>query len=385
MSGRALYCAVFLGLPLLVIAPGSPARAAESRTGVATQSGWWNRLQGPVDGEPEANPVRPFVPAVPDPATVPSDAIAVSAGGGQGDKVAAVGVDPAVSDGATVDAVSLRLVESPAGGANAGADTAAVVACPATAPWGPGKNAAWRDRPAADCGLASVDGVRASDGAWTFDLTPIVRLWTDPARPLANDGVVLAIDAARSPGLVQVSWNDVGTGTVRVEVTATPATPARAPDREAAGAGPAAPATAAPRPAMVAGSPLSARITSAAALAPALDGGGEAAAGGSEDAAAAGTAGPAAGPVGPAGPAAPGSNGAAVAARPAVGFWEHLSAPSALLAPIAAGLAILVGLVLGPLGRPSPVIRREGGLSRALARRAAAGGRAGLGSPAVRG
>jgi len=90
-------------------------------------------------------------------------------------------------------------------------------------------------------------------------------------------------------------------------------------------------------------------------------------------------------PVGATGPAAPGSNGEAVAARPAVGFWEHVPTPSALLVPVAAGLAVLVSLLLGPLGRPSPVFRREGGLSRALARRAAADGRAGLGPPAVRG
>src|SRR5581483_2976712 len=100
MNGRARRRAAFFGLSLLVIAPGSPARAAEDRAGVATQSGWWNRLQGPVDGEPEANPVRPLVPPGPTPATVPADAIAVGASGGQVDKVAAVGIDPAVSAGA---------------------------------------------------------------------------------------------------------------------------------------------------------------------------------------------------------------------------------------------------------------------------------------------
>src|SRR5579884_1305962 len=156
MSGRAHRRAAFLGLPLLIIASGSPARAADGRPGVATQSGWWNRLQGPADGEPSGNPVRPLVPAAPSSGTVPSDAIAVSAGGGQVDKVAAVGVDPQLTGGAGVEAVWLRLVESPAGGANVGAEGAAVLACPATAPWGPGNNAAWQDRPGADCGLASA-------------------------------------------------------------------------------------------------------------------------------------------------------------------------------------------------------------------------------------
>jgi hypothetical protein len=59
-------------------------------------------------------------------------------------------------------------------------------------------------------------------------------------------------------------------------------------------------------------------------------------------------------------------------ADPAVGFWEEIPTPIALLVPVAAGLVVLIGVVLGPVGRPSPVFRREGGLSRALARRAPA-------------
>ena len=68
-------------------------------------------------------------------------------------------------------------------------------------------------------------------------------------------------------------------------------------------------------------------------------------------------------------PARPGSHGPVLHARPAVDFWEHVPGATALLVPVAAGLAILVGLVLGPTGRPAPVFRRQGGLSRALARR----------------
>jgi hypothetical protein len=74
-----------------------------------------------------------------------------------------------------------------------------------------------------------------------------------------------------------------------------------------------------------------------------------------------------AGKVTPAAPAAgPGPEGQA---RPAVDFWERLPASTALLVPVAVGLAVLIGLALGPGGRPTPVHRREGGLSRALARR----------------
>src|SRR5689334_17063658 len=125
MCGRARPYAVFLGLFLLAGGPAWSLRAAgaESRSG-ATQSGWWNRLQGPAEGEPDGNPVRPFMPAVPRPPNVPADAIATSAGGGQVDKVAGVGIELALADGATVDGLVLHLQESQANGANTNADKA---------------------------------------------------------------------------------------------------------------------------------------------------------------------------------------------------------------------------------------------------------------------
>src|SRR5262245_32976152 len=232
MSGRArpeplrtARRALALGLLLLVSCPALPAQAAETR-GAATQDGWWNRLQGPAEGEPEGNPVRPLVPAVPKPPNVPADSIAAGATGGQVDKVAAVGIDVALADGATLETLTLRLKESPASGANVASDTARVVACPATAPWGPGQNAAWRDRPTADCSRGGVVGVRADDGTWTFDLAALGRLWADPSGPLAADGVVLSVDPAVSPS-AQVGWLNIESGSVGVELTATP--PAAAP------------------------------------------------------------------------------------------------------------------------------------------------------------
>src|SRR5437763_749430 len=215
MSGRARPHAVFLGL-LLAVGPVASARAASETRSAPTQSGWWNRLQGPAEGEPDGNPLRPLVPAVPKPPTVPADAIATSGGAGQVDKVAAVGIDLGLGGGAGVAGLVLRLVESKAEGANVGSDKAKVTACPATVPWGPSQNAAWRERPAADCKLGSADGVRAADGTWTFDLTAIARLWTGAAPVLAPNGVVLAADPAASPSPVQISWLDVDSGHVAV-------------------------------------------------------------------------------------------------------------------------------------------------------------------------
>ena len=195
MPGRARPEVLALAVLFLVSASAAPAQAIESR-GVATQDGWWNRLQGPQEGEPDGNPVRPLFPALPKPLNVPADAISAGATAGQVDKVAGVGIDVVLAEGATLDGLTLRLQESDASGANVGADKAKVLACPATSPWGTGQNGNWRDRPAADCSLGSAEGVRAADGTWTFDLAAIGRLWSDPFGARVSMGVHSSAPAA---------------------------------------------------------------------------------------------------------------------------------------------------------------------------------------------
>ena len=392
MSGRARRGAVLVGVLLAATGPVGPARAADgggAGHSRATQDGWWNRFQGLADGEPDGNPVRPLVPPMPGPPTVPADSIAAGAAGGQVDKVAAVAIELTLADGVTVGGLTLRLRESPAGGANVAADRAKVTACPATAAWGPGRNGAWHDRPVADCSLGSAEGVRAPDGTWTFDLTAIGRLWSDPVAPLAPNGVVLAVDPTGASSPVQVSWLDVETGNVSVELTGAPAGPATgdaASGPTAAGLGPAGAGPS--RAGEGDGSGSGAAGTAAGfAAAGAL---GTLAPAASDQPASAVAATPADGALGPgvagsrpgrsdeagsAPGASPGGVFPVVRARAAVGFWEHIPVTAALLLPVAAGLAVLVGLVLGPFGRPAPVFRREGGLTRALARRAAGDGR----------
>ena len=376
MSGRARLQVLALGLFFLLSASATPAQAAES-LGAATQDGWWNRLQGPQEGEPEGNPIRPLVPPLPKPPNVPADAIAAGATGGQVDKVAAVGIDLAMADGATLDGLVLRLKESDANGANVGADKAKVLACPATAPWGSGQNAAWRDRPVADCSLGSAEGARAADGTWTFDLAAIGQLWADLFAPLAAYGVVLSVDPAASPSSVQVSWLNFETGSVAVELAATPPTPGAAADGgpiafDPAGATPA-PTTSAPSLDSTADSQAFPGTGSGAAgsltypSGPAAD----ASTPSTSDISASGA--PPGSPAEATLAAAPDQPSPVLRARPAVGFWEHVPAPTALLVPVALGLAVFVSVTLGPAGRPSPVFRREGGLSRALARRTPGG------------
>ena len=376
MQSRARLEVLALALLFLLSASAAPAQAAESQ-GAATQDGWWNRVQGPQEGEPDGNPIRPLFPALPKPPNVPADAIATGATAGQVDKVAGVGIDVALADGATLDGLILRLKESDANGANVGADKAKVVACPATGPWGSGQNAAWRDRPVADCSLGSAEGTRDADGTWTFDLAAIGRLWADPFAPLPAYGVVLSVDPAGSPASVQVSWLNLDTGSLAVELSATPAAGGLA-DGGATAYDPAAADPAAP---------ASGPSVDSAASAPALSGSGSGVAAGSltyPSGPAADATTPAASDVSATGAppespaeatlaAAPDQPGPVLRARPAVDFWERVPAPTALLVPVALGLAVLVGVTLGPAGRPSPVFRREGGLSRALARRTPGG------------
>ena len=375
MSGRARLGVFTLALSFLLSASAVPAWAAESR-GAATQDGWWNRLQGPQEGEPDGNPIRPLAPALPKPPNVPADAISTGTTAGQVDKVAAVGIDLVLADGATLDALVLRLKETGAYGANVGADKAKVLACPATSPWGSGQNAAWRDRPVADCSLGSAEGVRAADGTWTFDLAALGRLWADPFAPIPAYGVVLSVDPAASPATVQVSWLNFETGSVAVDLAATPAAPGTAADSGPITYDPAATTATASEPSVdtAADSRAFPNAGSSAAAGsatytsgPAVDAGTPAA----SDISATGA--PPESPAEATLVAAPDQPGPVLRARPAVDFWEHVPAPTVLFVPVALGLAFLVSVTLGPAGRPSPVFRREGGLSRALARRTPGG------------
>jgi len=369
MSGRARLELLAFALLFLISASATPAQAAESRS-AATQDGWWNRLQGPQEGEPD-NPLRAVAPAIPKPPNVPADAIAAGATAGQVDKVAAVGIDVSLADGATLDGLVLRLKESDANGANIGADKAKVLACPATGPWGPGQNGSWRDRPPADCSLGSAEGVRAADGTWTFDLAALGRLWADPFAPTPADGVVLSVDPATSPSSVQVSWLNVDSGNIAVELAATPGVPAPADSGPVASdAVPATPAAAAAGSELDSVSrafPVTGGSTAAGSLAYSSGPAAVETAAATPDLSA--TAAPPESPGEATLTAAPAGPGPVLQARPAVDFWEHVPAPTALLLPVALGLAFLVSVTLGPAGRPGAVFRREGGLSRALARR----------------
>lgn len=375
MTGRARLKVFALAVSLLVSASAVPAQAVESRV-AATQDGWWNRLQGPQEDGPAGNPIGSVVPVLPVPTNVPADAISVGATAGQTDKIAAVGIDVVLADGASLDRLLLRLEESGASGANVGADKAKVVACPATSPWGPGQNANWQDRPVADCNLGSAEGARGDDGVWTFDLGAIGRLWADQFAPLPAHGVVLSVDPAASQSPVQVSWLNLETGKVGVESAATPPTGGTsdggpysadpspvAPAETGSGTAPDTSADSRAFPATGGGA------TATPDLASGTGTGADAATPAASDTSAIGVTPEPSPEAGLRASAATPDRPSVLQSRRAVDFWERVPAPTALLIPVALGFAFLIGVTLGPAGRPSPVFRREGGLSRALARR----------------
>jgi hypothetical protein len=346
-------------------AADAPAEASAAPPAAqVNQDGWWNRFQGPQEGEPAGNPIRPLVPRIPAPPNVPGDSIAVGASANQVDKVAAVGIDVSgLPVGSLVDVLKVHLKESTQNGANVNADMAKVSACPATTPWGPDKNANWADRPQADCGLGTVEGQRAG-GEWVFDLTALGMLWADPGSGTLPNGVVLSVEPV--PGTVQVAWTGLDAGGVTLEVAVS------APPDQGSASDPygsyteTAPATTTEAaPAFVPSeSELSYDAGSASSSTDTYSG----STSGLESAAPVESA-EAPAPAVPL-PANTSGGRTNLKTRP-VKVWGNLPPTSALLVPTVLTLALLLGWALGPSGRPLPAHGREGGLSRALARRRA--------------
>ena len=153
------------------------------------------------------------------PTTVPVDSLAVGHNLAQPDKVSAVGITLQAPAGATVETLSLTLKEAEGPGANIGAETAAVSACPITGPWEPIVNGNWADVPTYDCDLAKIAGKRSPDGMWAFDLRPIGEQWLNADFPLEQAGVLLLIEQATQP--TQVSFRSIKTGEFRLEFAVT--------------------------------------------------------------------------------------------------------------------------------------------------------------------
>jgi len=191
---RALFVAFVLGCAVSAV-PIGPEVAGAQQLGAVTvdRDGWWDRASDP--GRPPTSPGLPF--------PVPANALAVSASGGEPDKVAAVGILLDVEP-ERFQRLILHLKEVGDPGANVGNSAAAINACRITSSWASVKDGDWANRPAADLS-SCITGARSSEGVWSFDLSSFARSWL--AGSLAANGVLL-VENVNPPSTFQVAWGD---------------------------------------------------------------------------------------------------------------------------------------------------------------------------------
>ena len=204
--GRSLVAAgAVVGALGFALLPAEGQTDDSGTTATISKDGWWR-------------------PASPLPSTVPATAIAVSAQGGNDDKVAALGIDFHLSTEETLDSLKLTLVEDTTPGATYPPPDApreaqaAISACPITGIWVSEKGGDIAKKPAADCTTARGDGTRNADATWTFDLTSIAELWSSNA--IEQNGILL-VKRVAAPITFQISFKDLSTGTMRLQASTT--------------------------------------------------------------------------------------------------------------------------------------------------------------------
>ncbi|MDQ1374942.1 MAG: hypothetical protein QOJ09_2280, partial [Actinomycetota bacterium] len=170
----ALTCAI-----ASLLAPGAASAAADGIP--VTDVSWYNAAQ---PAAPAGAPVAPPKAPAPD---VPTGDFAVASQLGQVTRESFLHIDTsAIPAGSTVGSLVLTVKEDGAGG-NLNAAAAAVQAVPATGFFSGGvAGAPIAEAPSVDA-AAAVDGKRGADGAWTFEIGPIVGKWLDGS--LANNGI----------------------------------------------------------------------------------------------------------------------------------------------------------------------------------------------------
>lgn len=329
LLGRSLVAAgAVVGVLGVALLPAA-GQTDSGTTATITKDGWWR-------------------PASPLPSTVPANAIAVSANAGAEDKVAALGIDFHLSTEEMLDRLTLTLTEDTTPGATypppqapseAGPAQPAVSACPITGIWVAEHAGDIGKKPTADCTIARSDGERNADGTWTFNLTSIAELWASNA--IEQNGILL-LERVNQPTSFQISYKDLSTGTPRLsaettfiesETTTTEDTFFEEETTETTSGNfftdinESAEGTN--------DTPFGIVETTTTTAAPTTT-------------------------------IPQGSNEPVVNRKPTKG---ELPLGTLLLFPLALGLALVGGLVLGPAGDPATTRRREGGLSRALERR----------------
>jgi hypothetical protein len=197
---------MLVGAAVTAWLPGGPARGQTGAV-LVDRDGWWSRANG--GDVPLTAPSLPF--------PVPDKAIAVAASNGEPEKMAAVGivldVDPAKFQRlvlnlaeVTDQGANVGVVANPAGGTAGGA----VDACLVTGAWTTTKKGAWPNRPTIDA-TACVPGARSAEGVWSFDLTPFARRWLAGEVPPNGVGLIEHVDP---PVSFQVAWGDRTTSSI---------------------------------------------------------------------------------------------------------------------------------------------------------------------------
>jgi hypothetical protein len=306
-AASAVVPVLFLFFPLLT--------AAVPRNAAVPNEAWWNYYT--------------LEPTVGTPTTVPSDAIGVGNLIGSSDKVAAIGLKLNAEPGSRLDALTLSLKESDAPLANVNAASAKVQACAITGPWAPAMNSDWNSVPSYDCDLGRVVGKRSDDGTWTFDLAPLGKQWIDSDFPLEQSGVIFFVPEASQP--TQISFRSIRTGEFRLEFAVS------------------APAESEPGEPVVIGALPKPEVPA-----------------------------PAVAPQAPAAPA-DGAEPAILEAAPVQNRTEQVGKTDTLgnlpwatwlLVPLVVALAVIVSRALSPDAGSSKPRKRDGAVTRALARRA---------------
>ena len=214
-----LFKLIVAACALLVVLPLSGTAAQGAGPATVDKEGWWNRFSGATS--PPESPLRGTAPNPAAPAPeVPEGAIAVGARLGQADKVAALGIVLDAERGATVNRFVLTLKEAEGQGAQQRSEAAKVLACPITSFFAPEANGDFANVPEADCDVAQVEGARADDGTWTFDLAPIAAAWLDPFGAVAANGVRFDPVIENPATSFQVSWGGMEDAVLDVDVTA---------------------------------------------------------------------------------------------------------------------------------------------------------------------
>ena len=208
MRRRAL---VLIALTALLSLSSAIASHAQVQTGSdavsADKTGWWNSLQGIESGTPLA-PISGVYPGFPQQATgVPAGDFSSGLRAGDVDKVAAIGIVIDAPLGATVEEFTMTLTESlDPGATNSGQAIAKITACPIVGFWVDAENARFNGRPEADCKIASAVGVRQLEtGKWTFDLKAYGQALLATGSTLGQNGVLL-MPVGAAPETYQVTW-----------------------------------------------------------------------------------------------------------------------------------------------------------------------------------